>query len=77
MKLGSCIALLSDNQPTVHWAQRMASKSSVVTGKLPRALTLRMKLKEVEPLTTLYKEKYRLGHTLHVVWQQEKVALYL
>jgi len=45
------VALFSDNQPTVHWVERLASKSSAVAGQLLRALALRLKLKAASPLT--------------------------
>ena len=51
---GDHVALFSDNQPTVHWVQRMASKSSDVAGQLLRALSLRMKISGVSPLTMLH-----------------------
>ena len=54
LQLGSHIALFSDNQPMVHWAQRITSNSLAVAGQLLQALTLRMKLKGVSPLTTLH-----------------------
>lgn len=38
----SHVALFSDNQPTVHWVQLLASKSSAVVGQLLRALALRL-----------------------------------
>jgi len=50
----SHVALFSDNQPTVHWVQRLTSKSSAVAGQLLRALALRLKLKEASPLTPLH-----------------------
>jgi hypothetical protein len=53
---GDHIVLFSDNSPTVSWVQRMASKGSLVADQLLRALTLRMKLKQVSPLTTLHIE---------------------
>ena len=31
---GTHVALFSDNQPTVHWVERLATKSSVVAGQL-------------------------------------------
>ena len=46
--------LFSDNQPTVHWVKRMASKSSAVAGQLIRALALRLKLNRVSPLTPMH-----------------------
>ena len=54
MKSGSRVALFRDNQPTVHWVQRMASKSSAVAGQLLRALALRLKMKGAAPLTPLH-----------------------
>jgi len=54
LKSGDHTALFSDNQPTVHWVQHMASKSSDVAGQLLRALALRMKMDGVSPLTPLH-----------------------
>ena len=54
LKSGSHGALFSNNQPTFHWVQRMASKSSMVAGQLVHALVLRMKMDGVSPLTPLY-----------------------
>ena len=51
---GSHVALFSDNQPTVSWVQRLASKSSVVAGQLVRALALRLKMTGASPLTPLH-----------------------
>jgi hypothetical protein len=53
---GDHIALFSDNSPTVSWVRRMASRGSLVADQLLRALTLRMKLRQVSPLTTLHIE---------------------
>jgi hypothetical protein len=53
---GQHIALFSDNSPTVHWVRRMAAKGSLVADQLLRALSLRMKLRQVSPLTTLHIE---------------------
>jgi hypothetical protein len=53
---GMHIALFSDNSPTVHWVRRMAAKGSLVADQLLRALSLRMKLRQVSPLTTLHIE---------------------
>ena len=46
LKSGSHAALFSDNQPTVSWVVRMASKSST--------LALRLSMSGVSPLTTLH-----------------------
>ena len=54
VKPGTHAALFSDNQPTVSWVNQMASKSSDVAGQLLRALSLRLKMKGVSPLTTLH-----------------------
>ena len=51
---GSHVALFSDNQPTVSWVQRLASKSSVVAGQLVRALALRLNMTGASPLTQLH-----------------------
>jgi hypothetical protein len=53
-KPGAHVALFSDNQPTVSWVERLASKSSVVAGQLVRALALRMKKARVSPVTPLH-----------------------
>jgi hypothetical protein len=54
LKKGMHVALFSDNSPTVHWVRRMAAKGSLVADQLLRALSLRMKLRKVSPLTTLH-----------------------
>ena len=54
IKSGTHVALFSDNQPTVSWVQRMASKSSDVAGQLVRALALRLKSSGASPLTPLH-----------------------
>ena len=51
---GDHVALFSDNSPTVSWVTRMAARGSLVAGQLLRALALRMKVKEVSPLSTLH-----------------------
>jgi len=51
---GAHVALFSDNQPTVSWVQRLASKSSVVAGQLVRALALRLKTTGASLLTPLH-----------------------
>jgi hypothetical protein len=53
-KPGAHFALFSDNSPTVSWVNRLAAKGSLVAGELLRALALRMKAKQVSPLTTLH-----------------------
>jgi hypothetical protein len=45
--------LFSDNQPTVSWVDRLASKNPVLTGQLVRALTLRMKKARVSRMIPL------------------------
>ena len=45
------VAVFSKNQPTVSWVDRLASKISVVAGKLLHALALRLKMKGASPLT--------------------------
>ena len=48
----SChVALFSDNQNTVSWIGKLASKSSLVAGQLIRALALRLKMRRASPLT--------------------------
>ena len=54
VKSGTHAALFSDNQPTVLWVQRMATRSEGVAGELLRALILRMQASGVSPLTTLH-----------------------
>ena len=54
LKVGSRVALFSENSPTVGWVQRMASKRSKVAAQLIRALALRMKKRGAAPLTTLH-----------------------
>ena len=51
---GAHIALFSDNSPTVHWVQRMASRSSTIAMQLIRALALRLQLMQASPLTPLH-----------------------
>jgi hypothetical protein len=48
------VALYSDNSPSVHWVQRLASKSSQVAMQLIRALALRLQVTKASPLTTLH-----------------------
>jgi hypothetical protein len=48
---GTHIALFSDNSPTVSWVRRLASRGSRVAGHLIRALALRLKVRQVSPLT--------------------------
>ena len=45
VKYGDHVAVFSDNQPTVSWVDRLASKISVVAGQLLRALALIFKMK--------------------------------
>ena len=54
IRSGSHVALFSDNQPTVHWVQRMAAKNSLVAAQLVRALALRLKKSGASPLTPLH-----------------------
>ena len=51
---GAHAALFSNNQPTVSWVDRLASKSSVVASQLVRALALCMKKVRVSPITPLH-----------------------
>jgi hypothetical protein len=53
---GTHIALFSDNSPTVSWVRRLAARGSKVAGQLIRALALRLKLRQVSPLTPLHIE---------------------
>jgi hypothetical protein len=45
------VALFSDNQPTVCWIKRMASKNSYIAKCILQIITLRLKLKKASPLT--------------------------
>jgi hypothetical protein len=54
MQPGCHIALFSDNLPTVSWIQKMAAKGSKVADQLLRALCLRMKQRNISPLTSLH-----------------------
>jgi hypothetical protein len=54
LRLGSHVALFSDNSPTVSWVKRLASKRSTVAAQLLRALALRLKATQVSPLTPLH-----------------------
>jgi hypothetical protein len=51
LRVGSHVALFSDNSPTVSWVTRLASKRSTVAAQLLRALALRLKATRVSPLT--------------------------
>ena len=53
---GKRVALYSDNTPTVHWVQRLASKRSDAAMQLIRALALRLQVNKASPLTTLHIE---------------------
>ena len=48
------VVLFSNDQPAVHWVHQLSAKSSVVDGKLTRALALRLKFKGVSPLTPIH-----------------------
>ena len=54
VKSGDHVAMFSDNQKTVSWVDRLASKISVVAGKLLRAFVLRLKMKGASPLTPFH-----------------------
>jgi hypothetical protein len=54
LRIGSRVALFSDNSPTVSWAQRLASRRSKVAAQLIRALSLRLKFRGAAPLTALH-----------------------
>jgi hypothetical protein len=54
MQPGCHIALFSDNSPTVSWVRKMAAKGSKVADQLLRALCLRMKQRNISPLTSLH-----------------------
>ena len=51
---GAHVALFSDNSPTVHWVERMASRHSLAAMQLIRALALRLKINKTSPLTPLH-----------------------
>ena len=51
---GAHVALFSDNSPTVHWVERLASRHSKVAMQLIRALALRLKTQRASPLTPLH-----------------------
>ena len=51
---GAHVALFSDNSPTVHWVERMASRQSTIAMQLLRALALRLQLLRCSPLTPLH-----------------------
>ena len=51
---GAHVALFSDNSPTVHWVERLASRHSIVAMQLIRALALRLQLQKASPLTPLH-----------------------
>jgi hypothetical protein len=44
-------ALFSDNQPTVCWVERMASKHSIIAGRLLQILALRLHKTKASPIT--------------------------
>ena len=50
----TCIAIFSNNSPTVSWVQRMACRSSLVAKQLFRVLALRFNLQKVCLITTLH-----------------------
>ena len=48
------VAIFSDNNPTVGWVKRLASRHSRVAAQLLRAIALRMKLKGACPITPVH-----------------------
>ena len=48
------VALFSDNSPTVGWVQRLATRGSMVSAQLIRALALQLKLTGTCPITPLH-----------------------
>lgn len=48
------VCLLSDNDPSVHWLERMSSKKSLVASRLLRILAIRMRYCRASPLTPLH-----------------------
>ena len=51
---GCHVGLYSDNTPTVHWVQKLASRSSKVAMQLLRCLAFRLKIVKASPLTPLH-----------------------
>ena len=49
-----CIALFSDNSPSVSWVTKMASRKSQVMAQLVRALALRLNIEQTCPLTPVH-----------------------
>lgn len=74
---GAHVALFSDNQTTVSWVTRMASRQSTVAMQLLRALALRLQLKKTSPLTPLHIPGIENAMTdvPSRVWIRTKVAL--
>jgi hypothetical protein len=71
---GHHVALFSDNSPTVSWVQKMAAKGSKVADQLLRALCLRMKQRNISPLTSLLvaysgKKECNDRHSVSFVWE--------
>ena len=50
LRLGSHVALFSNNSPTVSWVTRLASKRSAMATQLLHALALHLKATQVSPL---------------------------
>jgi hypothetical protein len=48
------VAIFSDNKPSVHWVDRMATRKSAVGAQLLRALAFRLKLNRCCPITPLH-----------------------
>jgi len=48
------VCLLSDNDPSVNWLERMSSKKSIVAGRILRILSIRMRHCRASPLTPLH-----------------------
>jgi hypothetical protein len=48
------VALFSDNSPTVGWVQRLATRGSLVSANIIRALALCLKLNGTFPITPLH-----------------------
>ena len=48
------VAVFSDNDPTVSWVKRLASRHSRVAAQLVRVLALRMKLRKACPITPVH-----------------------
>lgn len=72
------VAVFSDNDPTVSWVKKLASRHSVVAAQLIRAIALRMKLKGgMSNYASTHPRGGELddGHPFSVVRQRRTMAL--